>query len=186
MTKYTTFVAVFLVALVVVFVVHFVDFPGSVPRFKEASGGGVLLDQSPSFSVDEIYSRLSDYGGEGRKEYAFRNVTVDILLPLSLLPFLFLLILSAIRPLQFNRSLRVLLLSLPFVYVIFDFAENADVLVLLRNYPRRMDVLALVLPYVTSVKRAASLLAVFVPLGIFGVRFVRRRTGKRQKTNSVL
>lgn len=178
MTKRRTFVFAFVLAFLVAFTVHFLDFPGSVPRFNETSGRGVLLDQSPSFRVDAIYQRLSDYGEEGRKEYAFRNITVDILLPLSLLPFLFLLMFRAIRSLQVNQSLRVLLLSLPFVYVIFDFAENADVLVLLYNYPRRMDAVAGLLPYVTSVKRVASLLALFVPVGIFGIRFLRRKEKK--------
>lgn len=186
MTKHRSFVFAFVLAFLVVFAVHFLDFPGSVPRFKETSHGGVLLDQSPSFTVDAIYKRLSDYGEEGRKEYAFRNVTVDILLPLSLLPFLFLLMFNATRSLQINRSLRVLLLSLPVVYVVFDIAENADVLVLLHNYPRRMDVLARVLPYVTSVKRAASLLALFVPLGIFGIRFLTRKVKKLQNTKTVI
>lgn len=180
MTKHRTFLFAFVLALLVVFAVHSLDFPGSVPRFKEMSGGGVLLDQSPSFTVDATYKRLSDYGEEGRKEYAFRNVTVDILLPLSLLPFLFLLMFRALASLQVNRSLRVLLLSLPLVYVIFDLVENAAVLVLLHNYPRRMDAVAGLLPYVTSVKRAASLLAIFVPLGIFGIQFLRRKVKKPQ------
>jgi len=53
MTKRRTFVFAFILAFLVVFAVHFLDFPGSVPRFKEASGGGVLLDQSPSFKDEE-------------------------------------------------------------------------------------------------------------------------------------
>jgi len=174
MTRKRTFVFVFVLAFLVVFAVHFLDFPGSVPRFKEISGGGVLLDQSPSFTVDAIYKRLSDYGANGRKEYAFRNITVDILLPLSLLPFLFLLMLHAIRPLQLSRSLRLLLLSLPVVYVVFDFAENAAVLALLNNYPTRMELTAGILPFLTLVKRVASLLALVVPVGIFAIRFLRR------------
>ncbi len=175
MIKFRTFVVAFVLAFLVVFAVHFLDFPGSVPRFKEISGGEVLFDQSPSFSVDAIYKRLSDYGKDGREEYAFRNVTVDILLPLSLLPFLLLLTLHAIRPLQLNHSLRVLLLSLPVVYVVFDFAENAGALMLLNNYPTRMELMAGILPYVTLVKRVASLLALVVPVGIFAIRFLRRK-----------
>ena len=173
MTKRRTFVFATAVAFLVVFAVHFLDFPGSVPRFKEVSRGGVLLDQSPSFTVDTIYKRLSDYGEEGRRSYAFRNLTVDLILPLSLLPFLFLLMLNAVTSLRPNRPLRVLLLSLPFAYMIFDFTENAAVLALLNNYPERMDTLAGLLPYVTSVKRAASLSALLVPLVIFGIRFLR-------------
>lgn len=175
MTEHRTFVFAFVVAFLVVFAVHFLDFPGSVPRFKEMSRGGVLLDQTPSFNVDAIYQRLADYGEEGRKSYSFRNRTVDILLPLSLLPFLFLLMLHAVRSIQFKGFARILLLSLPFAYVIFDFAENATVLVLLNNYPERRDLLARILPYVTSIKRVTSLLALFVPLAIFGIRFLRAR-----------
>ncbi len=175
MTKLRIFVVAFVLAFLVVFAVHFLDFPGSVPRFKEISGGGVLLDQSPSFSVEAIYKRLSDFGEDGRKDYALRNVTVDILLPISLLPFLFLLMFRAIRPLQLSHSLRLLLLSLPVVYVVFDFAENADVLVLLNNYPTRMELMAGILPYVTLVKRVASLLALVVPVVIFAIRFLRRK-----------
>jgi len=186
MTKRGTFVFAFVLAFLVVFAVHFLDFPGSVRRFKETSGGGVLLDQSPSFTVDAIYKRLSNYGEEGRKEYKLRNVTVDILLPLSLFPFLFLLMFHAVRSVQFNRSLRVVLLSLPFVYVIFDVAENAAVLVLLHNYPSHVDAVAGLLPYVTSVKRAASLLALFVPLGILGIRFLRRKVKKPQSAGTVI
>lgn len=186
MANRRTFIFAFVLAFVVVFAVHFLDFPGSVPRFKETSGGGVLLDQSPSFTVEAIYQRLSDYGEEGRKSYAFRNATIDILLPLSLLPFLFLLMFHALRSLQLNRSLRVLLLSLPFVYVIFDFIENADVLVLLNNYPKRMDFMAGLLPYVTSVKRVASLLALFVPVSILGFRFLRGKMKTLQNAKRVI
>lgn len=165
-------------AVLVVIAVHFLNFPGSVPRFKEVSGGGVLLDQTPSFSVDETYRRLGEYGDEGRRSYAFRNVTVDIALPLALLPFLFLLMLKAVGPLTVNRSVRLALLSLPFVYVAFDFAENGAVLILLNNYPVRSESLAGTVPYITSIKRVASLLAIFIPLGIIGIRVLRARLKK--------
>ncbi|KAA5542054.1 MULTISPECIES: hypothetical protein [Adhaeribacter] len=179
MTKNSTLAFATAWAFLVVFAIHFLDFPGSVPRFLELSNGGILLDQVPSFTVEATYQRLSDYEEEGRKSYAFRNLTVDILLPLSVLPFLFVLMLRAVTSLQLNRSLRVLLISLPFTYVIFDFAENVAVLVLLNNYPQRMHLLAGILPYVTSVKRAASLLALFVPLVIMGVRFLLSRINRR-------
>jgi hypothetical protein len=175
MTRLGTFVFAVVWALLVVFAVHFLDFPGSVPRFEKLSRGGVLLDASPAFTVDAVYRRLSDYGDEGRKSYAFRNVTVDIILPLSVLPFLFLLMHKAVTALQLTGILRVLLLSLSPGYVIFDFAENATILALLTNYPERMDLVAGILPYVTLVKRAASLLAFVVPLALFGIRFLRGR-----------
>lgn len=72
------------------FSVHALDFPGSVPNFRNRSGGGILLDIKPAFSEAGVYERLDSYGEEGRRIYSFRNATVDVVLPLSLLPFLFL------------------------------------------------------------------------------------------------
>ena len=91
------FVLALLVAVFMVFAVHSLDFPGSVPHFERLSGGGVLLDVKPSFSEEEIYQRLSGYGEQGRTNYASRNITVDILLPLAVFPALFLLMLHALE-----------------------------------------------------------------------------------------
>lgn len=174
-TNRKVFAFALLGASLVFFAVHFLDFPGSVPDFMKVSGGGTLLDVKPSFSEEAIYQRLALYGEEGRKNYAFRNVTVDILLPLSLFPFLFLLMLRAVKRLALGPAPRTFLLALPFVYVTFDLAENASVLALLAHFPDRYHALASVLPYLTAVKRAASILALVIPLSIFSVLLVRRR-----------
>lgn len=175
MTNRELYVSALLVAVLIVFAVHFLDFPGSVPDFRRASGGGVLLDVKPSFSEEETYRRLAAYGEEGRDNYAFRNRTVDVLLPLAVLPFLFLLMLRAANRLNLGRTARAFLLSLPFVYVVFDLAENGSVLALLAGFPDRMRLLTAALPYLTSVKRAASMLALVIPLLVFIYSLVRRR-----------
>lgn len=170
-----TLLGAFLAAAFVVVGVHLLEFPGSVPNFQAESGGGTLLDAKPAFSEDAIYQRLESYGERGRRNYAFRNLTVDILLPLSVFPFLFLLMKSAIRRVASGRAIRILLLSLPLAYVVFDFAENATVLALLAYYPSRLAFAPAVLPYFTVIKRVASLLALAVPIGILIFVFVRDR-----------
>jgi hypothetical protein len=167
------FVAALLWAMLVVSAVHFARFPGSVPDFVKASGGGVLLDVSPSFSTEEIYQRLVNYGEEGRSNYFFRNLTVDILLPLSVLPFLYLLMLHALNLISVGSRGRILLFSLPFVYVLFDLAENGAVVTLLSSFPDRVHSVAMALPFLTSVKRAASVLAIVIPVSIYGFLLVR-------------
>jgi hypothetical protein len=179
MTPRTIFVAALVWAVLVVIAVHFLDFPGSVPDFQHASGGGTLLDASPAFSSTGVYSRLDEYGEDGRRNYAFRNMTIDVLLPLSVLPFLFLMMRKAVMPFRFGQLLRAALLSLPVIYVVFDLLENSIVLVLLGNYPQRLDLLAVSLPYTTIVKRAASLLAMAVPLVMMGLNSVRSRAALR-------
>src|SRR5688500_9751956 len=93
-------------AFLVVLGVHLLQFPGSVPDFNRASGGGVLLDAQPAFTPDGVYGRLAGYGEEGRRNYSFRNVTTDVLLPVSLLPFLFLLTRRAVASYSLRSVLR--------------------------------------------------------------------------------
>ena len=174
------FVSALLGAVLVVFTVHFIDFPGSVPNFTKASRGGVLLDVKPSFTEEAITERLVGYGEEGRKNYTFRNYTVDILLPLSVLPFLFLLMRRALDRLSLSRAARRILLSVPFVYVLFDFAENWAVLTLLANFPDPIPTVANILPFLTVVKRTASLFSLIIPLLIFGFLLVRQLTQRIQ------
>lgn len=154
--------------------VHFLDFPGSVPNFQQVSGGGTLLDAVPAFTADSTYQRFEAYGDVGRQNYSFRNVTVDILLPLSVLPFLFLLMLRAVAAIPVGRFVRATLLAVPLVYLIFDLLENSIVLVLLSSYPERLDTLAVTLPYATIIKRIASVLAIGVPLMLLGFGSLRR------------
>ena len=158
---------------------HSASFPGSVPDFVRASRGGTLLDAVPALTADEIYRRLSSYGPEGRQNYAFRNRTVDVLLPFSVLPFLWLLARRAVNNWSEHRVLALAVLSMPFVYVGFDLIENATVLRLLARYPDRLDGLASTLPFTTIIKRAASVLAIAVPLLILVGQALRRRNLKR-------
>ena len=69
-----------------------------------------------------------------------------------------------------------MLLSLPFVYVLFDLLENATVLRLLANYPERLVLLATALPYMTMITRVASLLALAIPVSLLAFQFLRRRS----------
>lgn len=160
----------------VVFAVHALDFYGSVPDFRRRSGGGTLLDVKPAFSEAELYDRVAAYGAEGRSIYAFRNKTVDVVLPLSVLPFLILIMLEASRVAAFQRVPRLLLLAVPAAYVVFDFAENAVVVALLAHYPLRAPGLAAVLPYLTTIKRAAMILALLIPLAAVAWAWFSRRS----------
>ena len=168
------FLGAFIVGLFVVLTVHLVDFPGSVPNFRKESRGGVLLDVKPSFTEEAIYSRFEAYGETGRQNYLFRNLTVDIVLPLSLLPFLWLLMSQTVARFRSGSALRMGLLSLPIAFVIFDLAENASVVAMLANYPERLTSLAGILPWLTVIKRTASMAALFAPVVILALALLRR------------
>lgn len=123
-------------AVVVVLAVHTLQFPGSGSDFTGASRGGVLLDAVPAFGADAVYGRLAGYGEAGRNTYSFRNVSVDIVLPLSV-PFLFLLARRALTARSIATWVRLWILSVPIAYVVFDLLENASVLVPRTQEPSR-------------------------------------------------
>jgi hypothetical protein len=155
-----SFRVAFVTAVIVFIVVHFVPIPFSVPDFRSATNNGVMLDMRPAFSPDEVYDRLESYGESGRQNYFWRLLTVDIIFPLSLWPFLHLLALRASR-----------LRWLPFFasgFLVFDVIENVIIATLLATLPMRIDQLASVLPLVTITKRLCSVVALIVPLVMMG------------------
>lgn len=169
-----------LIVAVSVFVpVHFFNFHGSVPNFRQVSGGGELFDVKTASSQDDLYTRVAGYGEEGRRNYAFRNKTVDVALPFSLLPFLVLLMLRGLKPFPFNRPTRLALVAVPFLYVLFDLAENGSVLLILEQYPDRASAFETILPYLTLIKRTAVVAALLVPLGLMGYSRHKQAARKR-------
>lgn len=154
MTESRIFYVALTVAVVVFALIHFVPFAGSVPHFIRITDGGALFDTKIPSSTRDLYERIEGYGEEGRKEYIFRNLTTDILLPLAMLPALFL----GTRRVNRRFALKVtgtVLLALPFVYVALDIVENLTVISLISHYPERQPELATALPIVTMLKRFA-------------------------------
>ena len=101
--------------------------PRKRDRLQSREWRSILLDAQPAFTPDGVYGRLAGYGEAGRRNYSFRNMTTDVLLPLSVLPFLFLPIRRALSRYSLSPVVRSLLLSVPVAYAVFDLLENASV-----------------------------------------------------------
>jgi len=174
MTENRIFYVALTVAVIVFALIHFVPFAGSVPHFMRITGGGALFDTKIPSSTSDLYERLEGYGEEGRKEYVFRNLTTDILLPLAMLPALFL----GTRRVNRRFALRVtgtVLLALPFAYVALDLVENLTVISLIAHYPERQPELATALPIVTMLKRFAVFTSLLSLLGGLVMTFALKR-----------
>lgn len=168
MTENRAFYMALFAGILVFGLIHFVSFKGSLPYFVQITGGGALFDTAIPRSVPEIYDRLEGFGEAGRREYVFRNLTTDILLPFSLLPLLLLGIRRLNRRFDLRHAGRILLL-LPFVYVALDLVENFVVILLISGLPEQQPSLAAALPIVTLVKRVAVMISVLSLLGGLGI-----------------
>lgn len=143
-----------LLALTTVFAIHAGNFPGSVPRFRQLSGGE-LFDTKIAGSSKEVLERIEVYGDDGRTEYLFRNVTTDIALPLSVIPML-IICTRRWRSRLRDRILKISFTLAPFVYLVFDLVENLVVYLLIAQYPDFSETAAGILPWLTIVKRIGA------------------------------
>lgn len=168
----------FAVALAVFALTHFAPIPGGLKALTAASGGEPLLDLQPAFTSDEVYRRLDAFGEAGRAAYRWFTVTTDVVFPLTLAAFLYLLAKSASQQFASAKRLHALLPAIPVVWFALDMTENLSIFALLSHYPERIDALAGHLGYITTAKRAALLAGIAVPLlllAMAGVRYLRQR-----------
>lgn len=164
-----------LIAILAVVAIHAINFPGSVPHFKQEAGGLPLLDTHPLFEGGAIHERVIAYGDRGRAAYRARLFTVDVLLPLCVTAFLFAFMLTAIEKMQLRGALKVAFLSGSFIYLLFDLLENAFLFDILSDYPLRHAAVEAALPYLTTVKRIGAGFGLFAPPILFAIAALKKR-----------
>jgi len=153
---------ILLVLAVLAALFYFVFFPtllGSPLIFHQSSP----LDTRLSYTPQQAYQALEAYGPAGRAQYARTILLLDIVFPVVYALLLSLLIARGLVH-AFPASARIQSLALlPFAAMFFDWLENASILALLANFPRRLDGLAAAAGIFTSLKwlilALASLLA---------------------------
>ena len=161
-------VLIALVILIAVFIAtHMLPIPGSLRDLMAAAGGQIILDQKPAFSTAEVYQRLDAFGQIGRERYRWFLVTTDVIFPLTLLAFLFLLARYTSQQLAPAQALRGLLLIFPFAFFVFDMIENLSIFLMLSDYPERHQLMGGLLGYVTIIKRLSMYAAIVLPLVVF-------------------
>ncbi len=144
-----------LIAAVLVFVpIHFLNFKGTVPHFVQIANGGTIFDRSIPDSSTELYERIEGFGEDGRREYVFRNLTTDFVLPFALLPLLLLGLARVNRRFRFGKWGHILLV-LPVAFVLLDLVENFSVIWLIYRFPDQQPFASELLPIATFSKRLA-------------------------------
>jgi hypothetical protein len=151
-----------LLAVVSYVVTHLFPIPGGLRQVMAATGSP-LLDQVPSFTADEVYARIGAFGARGRELYRHFTLTTDIVFPITWMPFLLLYARFACLRLGAPGSARLLMLSLPLIYLIADIVENVFIWIMLIDFPVPHPLLAGTIAYPTSAKWLALVLALVLP-----------------------
>lgn len=152
---------VFLMTFVVT---HLLPVPGGVLALRSSVNHQKLFDQNPAFSPDETYRRIVAFGQGGRDAYQQFTHTSDLMFPLALFLFLFVLARFVGERVAPAKGTRIMLSAAPIVWFISDLVENGTVYLLLSTYPTRHAVASTLLPYVTVSKFALLVVSFGLPL----------------------
>jgi hypothetical protein len=157
-----SFLLALALAIVSYVVTHLLPIPGGL-RGVMAATGGPLLDQIPSFSAEETYTRIAAFGAQGRELYRHFTLTTDVIFPLTWMPFLLVFARFAYSGFGAPPAMRLLMLAFPVVYFVADIIENVFVWIMLTDFPVRHPLLGGGIVYPTVVKWLGLILAILAP-----------------------
>ena len=150
--------------------------PG-VPRTHVLNELGIL-DTTINYSPSLAYSLLAAYGEEGRYAYTAFLERVDFIFPVIYGSFFVMVTTFGFVRIFPGRPGVQKLALFPLATTLFDFAENCCFLVLLRNYPTRLDTVARVANICTLAKWGFALIStvllLIALLGLLVTKILRR------------
>lgn len=128
-------------------------------KLIQYAGQNPVLDLKLYYSADEAYSCLESLGPEGRMYYGFFEKIVD---PIYMIMYSLLLVFSVaflVRKRKMEAKWQALVF-LPFLVGLMDFAENACIIRMLQEFPKRNYMLVNIGSAFTTLKWVSSLFAI--------------------------
>lgn len=151
--RLTNWKSVLIIFLIAVVGFNVILFPWRAGRMQDLAGRPVgIMDTMYAYNPNQAYDKISLYGDAGRPFYALTELTIDLVYPI-----LYNLLLSLTMTLVFRQAVAgdsalQKLRCLPFVVWACDYAENACITILLYSYPQRLDALAWVTSFFSTIK----------------------------------
>ncbi len=115
------------------------------------------IDIQFAYSPEKAYSLIESYGDETRAQYRKGLMTLDVIYPV-----IYTLFISIALMVLFPGNYK--LAWVPYLAFAADIFENAGIITMLSYYPQRLNVVALVTSFFTTVKWILALVLVVVLL----------------------
>lgn len=157
----------FLLFITVFIITHAFEIPYSSKAVKSALGGQEIFDKQPAFTGAKVYERLQAFSSTGLDDYKVFTYTIDLIFPLSLFYFLFMLAKFVNERRKVARPIVRSLTSLSILWLASDLIENTITFIILSQFPNQITPLASILGFVTLTKFGLLILSVILPLAFF-------------------
>ena len=106
-----------------------------------------ILDVMFNVSEEQMYQQLTAYGEKGRKLCLYATLIADTFFPMAFGSFFCLLLASLYKDSKYK-----IFIFTPILVVLFDYAENLQIALLLINFPERLSLIAYTCNMCTSIK----------------------------------
>ena len=151
----------FSLAIYLLFAAYFLK--NAENKINELAGKTIgVIDLTFGFNPQKTLDMVAQYGNAARDYYAQTEMTTDLLYPL-VYAFLFGIILTLLFRNKHHQPFASLN-TLPFLCLIFDYAENINIIILLRTFPEQ--------PYAVAVLCEVFKLLKWLTLGVVIVAIV--------------
>lgn len=170
-------IAVFLfsLAILAMLVINLLPLPNSVSYIQRVSHSGASLpDTLFYYNSHRLYGVLDSLGASGRAAYRTFLLTLDTGFPLLYSSALALSIRVLLRLAAPKLARASILYLLPLLAGLLDYMENVSMLLVLSNYPGRLDTIAAIAGCLTSGKWSLSFISLTI-LAIAAVMALWRR-----------
>ena len=146
------FIAVFVVLVLYLMFVMSPASPVGAVLQKDIPKDVKIMDLRQTYSPAEAYGVLDKLGGAGRSAYLRNLMTIDVALPLLYSSAFSVLIAFLLKKTGTRNKMIRWIALVPLVNGAFDLAENAAVSLMILNYPKQIDLLAMNAAFFTMAK----------------------------------
>lgn len=119
----------------------FLPLPYGPYAFQKHANGFRMIDMLIHYSPDEAYRLIAGYGEAGRSYYIAQSLTLDLLIPFSLMLFFCASFMKMFKQTYMSKFIKWFMLIAAAGFVC-DYAENACVITMIVNYPARLNAAA--------------------------------------------
>lgn len=172
------FVIFGVMAVSLVLTVNFADLAWTLPGFQHLTQGAGILDMERHYDADTAYRILGAQGETGRAHYLQSIWTLDVAIPVLVSLWLAIGIALATRKANLARTGLAYLDLLPVAAGSVDLLENSGISLLLMQYPNRLDLIANVTGYLTTLKHGLYTASIATLLLVWVMAVARSNNGR--------
>jgi len=126
--------------------------PWASSKLKSVSHGMSPVDLPFSYSTEQVYKILKSYGGEGREWYTLMELTIYTVYPLVYSILAGMLIIILYSRLALKENFIKILFLIPVIALLADYAEGFSMVLMLVNYPYKLETIAALANVCTQIK----------------------------------